>query len=88
MNSLANASLTELVSQAAESVHGNRNYMALITLDSTFGVIPLNLSIIDIYLINASMGQFFAEDNFVVPQLCVFAISGEPNTLEMDISGG
>ena len=77
MNSSANASLTKLLAPASEKLKGGHGSMTLLQLNSTFGVLPINLSVINMGLINSSIGPFLSKNHFAIPQSCVYAISGE-----------
>ncbi|KAL2039867.1 hypothetical protein N7G274_007268 [Stereocaulon virgatum] len=77
MNTPANAILLELLSQAVEQAHGHYGMVTLVQLNSTFGAMPINPDLKDLTLFGVSVGTFFMDGQFVVPQACTFPISGQ-----------
>ena len=77
MDISANATLLKLLSQAVEQAYGNYGVVTLVQLNSTFGVLPINPGLTDLSLIGASVGKFFMDGQFAVPQACTFPISGK-----------
>ena len=85
MNASVNATVAEILQEAADQAHGNFGNLTLLLFNATLGVIPLDPSVTNIGVLSPAIGDLFSEDVFSIPQACAFPISGMRELIMLSI---
>ena len=76
MNESANASVAELLQEAAHQANHTYANLSLVISNATLAALLLHPGVVKFDGIAPVVGEFFAEGMFTVPQECIYPISG------------
>lgn len=76
MNESANASLAELLQEAANQANHSYGNLSLVVFNATLAALLVRSGAVNFDAVAPVVGEFFAEGAFTVPQQCIYPISG------------
>ena len=76
MNESANASLAELLQEAANQANHTYGNLSLVIFNATLAALLVHSGAVNFDAVAPVVGEFFAEGVFTVPQQCIYPISG------------
>ena len=76
MNESANASLADLLQEAANQANHTYGNLSLVIFNATLAALLVHSGAANFDAVAPVVGKFFAEGTFTVPQQCIYPISG------------